>query len=92
MQTIYRMLDMRILLYCQIFLARYHRLVGEETYFLTGTDEHGAKNCRSAEEKGKDVKEFVDGNAQKFKELFKILNISNDDFIRTTDKEKHWPG
>lgn len=73
-------------------LARYHRFLGEETYFLTGTDEHGAKNCRSAEESGQDVKKFVDQNAEKYKELFKILNISNDDFIRTTDQKKHWPG
>ncbi|MFC1756973.1 methionine--tRNA ligase [Patescibacteria group bacterium] len=73
-------------------LVRYHRLVGDASYFLTGTDEHGAKVCRGAEEKGQDVEKFVDENAQKFEELTKILQVSNDDFIRTTDQKKHWPG
>ncbi|MCF7835832.1 MAG: class I tRNA ligase family protein [Candidatus Marinimicrobia bacterium] len=76
---------------CDIF-ARYHRLNGEDVFFLTGTDEHGAKICRTADEKGEDVKEFTDKNSLKFKKLFELLNISNDDFIRTSDKKRHWPG
>lgn len=73
-------------------LARYHRLSGEDVFFLSGTDEHGAKVNRSAEEKGEDVREFVDKNSEQFQRLFNVLSISNDDFIRTSDKEKHWKG
>jgi len=72
--------------------ARRHRLSGEGVFFLTGTDEHGAKVSRAAEAKKEDVQVFVDKNSLKFRELLKVLNVSNDDFIRTSDKEKHWPG
>jgi len=72
-------------------LARHHRLKGEDVLFLTGTDEHGRKVLEAAEAAKKDAKSFVDENVRKFKELTKILNISNDDFIRTTDKKRHWP-
>lgn len=72
-------------------LARYHRLLGEDVFFLTGTDEHGAKNVRAAEAAGKSPKEFTDKISAKFRELTKTLNISNDDFIRTTDRKRHWP-
>jgi len=72
-------------------LARYHRLSGEDTFFLTGTDEHGSKIAKKAEEEGKAPKEFVDVISDKFRQLAGILNLSNDDFIRTTDKERHWP-
>ena len=65
-------------------LARWSRLQGKETFFLTGTDEHGAKIAKKAEEEGKDPQEFVDGFANIFQELWKQLNISNDGFIRTT--------
>ncbi len=71
-------------------LARHSRFLGKDVFFLTGTDEHGAKICRGAEEEGEDVKDFVDKNSEKFRELSKKLNISNDDFIRTSDKERHW--
>jgi len=73
-------------------LARYHKLKGEDTYYLTGTDENGVKNKKTAEDAGITPKELVDKNAAKVKELTKILNISNDDFIRTTDEKRHWPG
>lgn len=73
-------------------LARAHRARGEETFFLTGTDEHGAKIARSAEEAKKDAKIFTDEQSKLFSDLATSLNLSNDDFIRTTDKEKHWPG
>ncbi|KPJ56832.1 methionyl-tRNA synthetase [Parcubacteria bacterium DG_74_2] len=73
-------------------LARYHRLLGEDVFFLTGTDEHGIKNFRAAKRAQKAPQEFINEIAAKFKELTKILNISNNDFIRTTDQKKHWPG
>ena len=64
--------------------ARFKRLDGYKVMFLTGTDEHGLKMQREAEKKSKKVKEFCDELSEKFKELTKILNLSNDDFIRTT--------
>lgn len=73
-------------------LARYHRLKGEEVFFLTGTDEHGAKIARAAEAAGKNPREFVDENAEKFRALKDVLNLSWDDFIRTSDRKRHWPG
>lgn len=72
-------------------LARYHRALGDEVFFLTGADEHGVKIVRAAEKTGIPVKEFVDTNSEKFKELIKVLNISNDYFIRTSDRKIHWP-
>ena len=73
-------------------LARWHRLIGEKVFFLTGTDEHGSKNYRMAKEQGLTPQAFVDKNSNYFRELTKILNISNNNFIRTTDKKVHWPG
>jgi len=67
-------------------LARYHRLKGDDVFFLTGTDEHGEKIFRSAEKAGKNPQEFVDELSQSFKDLCSALSISNDDFIRTTEK------
>lgn len=72
-------------------LARYHRLKGEETWFLTGTDEHGIKIARAAEAHHQTPKEFVDGLAVKFESLPATLNVANDDFIRTSDQTRHWP-
>jgi methionyl-tRNA synthetase len=72
-------------------LARYHQLLGEDVFFLTGTDEHGQKVARKAEEAKKTPEEFTDELSEKFKELTKVLNLSNSDFIRTTDKIRHWP-
>ena len=72
-------------------LARYHRLLGDDTYFLTGTDEHGATVVKGAAKAGKSVEDFVDEMALKTVELTKVLNISNDDFIRTSDQVRHWP-
>ncbi len=72
-------------------LARYHRFYGNDVYFLTGTDENGIKNQQTAEKLGISPQEFVNQNTKKVKELIKLLNISNDDFIRTTDKKRHWP-
>jgi methionyl-tRNA synthetase len=66
-------------------LARYHRMKGEEVFFLTGTDEHGAKVAESAKEQGKTPKEWCDENAAKYKFVWDQLQISYDNFIRTTD-------
>ena len=73
-------------------LARWGRLIGKQVFFLTGTDEHGVKNYQTAKKEGISTKKFVDRNSEKFRELTRILNISNDYFIRTTDKKVHWPG
>ncbi|MBU1177068.1 MAG: methionine--tRNA ligase [Patescibacteria group bacterium] len=72
-------------------LARYHRKLGEDVLFLTGTDEHGEKIAQAAEKAGKTPQEFVDQISELFKKAWKKLNISYDDFIRTTD-EKHKKG
>src|ERR1035437_872050 len=72
-------------------LARYHKALGEDVFFLTGTDEHGIKTLRVARELGKEPKEYADEISGKFKELTKVLNISNNDFIRTTDEVRHKP-
>ncbi|MBI4121445.1 MAG: class I tRNA ligase family protein, partial [Candidatus Ryanbacteria bacterium] len=73
-------------------LARWHRSRGDETFFLTGTDEHGAKIARAAEKAGKKPEEFVADNRAMFEELLKLVGASNDDFIFTSDKKRHWPG
>lgn len=72
-------------------LARYHRLLDDQIYFLTGTDEHGSKVAKAAEKSGKDPQQFVDELSERFKKLATVLNISNDDFIRTSDRVRHWP-
>ncbi|MDP3710779.1 MAG: methionine--tRNA ligase [bacterium] len=72
-------------------LARYHRLKGDEVLFLTGTDEHGAKNVRAAEQAGKTPSEFADESSANFRNLKNIFNLSWNDFIRTSDKVRHWP-
>ena len=69
--------------------ARFKRLDSCDVFFLTGTDEHGLKIQREAEKKGKDTKLFCDEITNKFKELTKILNLSNTDFIRTTEKRHY---
>ena len=77
---------------CADIIARYHRLRGERVFFLTGTDEHGEKIIRSAKKAGTVPQAFVDANVEKFISLTKKLQISYSDFIRTSDKHKHWPG
>lgn len=68
-------------------LARWHRLKGDNVFFLTGTDEHGQKIQETAEKQGVKPKDFVDKISSEFKQAFKQLNISNDNFIRTTDRD-----
>ncbi len=70
-------------------IARYKRLEGYNVHFLTGTDEHGLKIQREAEKNKKDTQIFCNEISMKFKELTKILNLSNNDFIRTTEKRHY---
>lgn len=65
-------------------VCRYKRMCGYDVFFLTGTDEHGQKMEQSAQKQGIKPIELADRNNARFRELWKILNISNDDFIRTT--------
>ena len=67
-------------------LARYHRLRGQETFFLTGTDEHGTKMVKAAEAQGLEPLALADRYAKLFIETWRELKITNDDFIRTTDQ------
>lgn len=66
-------------------LSRYHRLFGVPTHFLTGTDEHGQKVSRAAEAAGMTPQEQADQTVVRFRELWQKLDITNDDFIRTTE-------
>ncbi|MBI4684090.1 MAG: methionine--tRNA ligase [Nitrospirae bacterium] len=68
-------------------LSRHNRLMGREVFFLTGTDEHGQKVEKAAQEKGRTPKEHADILVENFKRLWIKLNISHDAFIRTTDRE-----
>lgn len=77
--------------YCTVAadtMARFKKLTGYDTYFLTGTDEHGQKIERKAAEAGVTPKQFVDEIVARTKELWKLMDIEYDDFIRTTD-ERH---
>jgi methionyl-tRNA synthetase len=71
--------------------ARYHRLCGDDVFFLTGTDEHAAKVVESAAQRGMTAQQWADQNAKEFQDTFARLGMSNDDFIRTSQprhKEK----
>ena len=68
-------------------ITRYSKLIGYETYFLTGTDEHGQKIEEAAKKRGKDPKTYADEISSKFKELWDYFDIEYDKFIRTTDEE-----
>ena len=68
-------------------MARYERLKGNDTYFLTGTDEHGQKIEESAQKNNKPTQEFADEISKTFKDLWDEFEISYDKFIRTTDEE-----
>ena len=70
------------------FFARFKRIDGYDVCFLTGTDEHGLKIQRAAEKKGVDPQTFCDEISQTFRNLSEVLNLSNTDFIRTTE-ERH---
>ena len=68
-------------------IARYQRLAGREVFFSTGTDEYGQKIWEASRKEGKSVQDYVDQYAEKFLNLSKSLNISYDNFIRTTSSE-----
>ncbi len=73
-------------------LARYHRLKGDDVWFLTGTDENALKNVQAAEREGISTRELVDRNAAHFYDLRAVLNLSFNDFIRTSGQERHRRG
>jgi methionyl-tRNA synthetase len=68
-------------------LARYHRLLGENVFFLTGTDEHGDKIAETARNLGTTPKDLADENSARFRNLWPELSVSNDRFIRTTEPD-----
>jgi methionyl-tRNA synthetase len=70
-------------------VARWHRLIGDDTYFITGTDEHGLKVQRAAEAAGLDTIEHVDRTSQRFRDTWELLGVEPDDFIRTTEPRHH---
>ncbi len=69
-------------------VARYQRLLGKKVFLLTGTDEHGMKIEKTADQRGMTPRELVDEVVERFQHLWEVLNISHDDFIRTTE-ERH---
>lgn len=68
-------------------ISRWRRLKGDEVFFLTGVDENAQKNVQAAEKAGIPIKKFIDKNSSLFLELCERLNLSNDDFIRTSSKD-----
>jgi methionyl-tRNA synthetase len=70
-------------------IARSRRLLGDEVFFLTGTDEHGQKVERAAQKAGIKTEQFADDIAASFRQMCRDLNITNDDFIRTTEPRHH---
>ncbi|MCC7035113.1 MAG: methionine--tRNA ligase [Acidobacteria bacterium] len=73
-------------------IARYHRLKGDDTWFLMGNDEHSQNVFRRAQEQGKAPLAYCDEMEQVFREVWRGLDISFNDFIRTTDQKRHFPG
>ncbi|MCB1002794.1 MAG: class I tRNA ligase family protein, partial [Acidimicrobiales bacterium] len=70
-------------------VTRWHRLLGDEVMYLTGTDEHGLKVARAAEKNGLTPREQADRTSERFREAWAELDVANDDFIRTTE-ERHY--
>ncbi len=78
--------------YCTVnadAVARWHRLAGDDVFFLTGTDEHGLKVAQAAQANGMSPKQWTDALAPRFQAAWKDLRISNDDFIRTSEPRHH---
>ncbi len=73
-------------------VARFHRSRGEDTYFLSGADEHSEKVVRAAAAAGVPLQEYLDRIVENFHALYALLDVSIDQFIRTTDQTVHWPG
>ncbi len=72
-------------------IARYHRLKGDDTWFLMGNDEHSQNVFKRAQEQGKDPLAYCDEMEQAFRDTWRGLKVSYDDFIRTTDRRRHFP-
>ncbi len=70
-------------------LARWHRLLGDDVFFLTGTDEHGLKVQRAAEAQGLEPLAWADRTSERFREAWDLLGITHDDFIRTSEPRHH---
>src|SRR3954468_14804243 len=70
---------------CADTLARYHRLAGQDTFFLTGTDEHGIKMVKTAQDQKIEPQQLADRVVSVFQQVWKELEITHDDFIRTTE-------
>ena len=70
-------------------LARWHRLCGDDVFFLTGTDEHGVKVAQAAEAAGLDPRSWTEGTSRRFMEAWAGLDVANDDFIRTSEERHH---
>src|SRR5436189_4582612 len=70
---------------CADTIARYHRLKGDDTFLLTGTDEHGVKMVKTAAEQNIEPRALADRNVAVFQQLWKEFDITHDGFIRTTD-------
>ncbi|MBW3573403.1 MAG: methionine--tRNA ligase [Actinobacteria bacterium] len=70
-------------------MSRWHRLVGDEVFFLTGTDEHGLKVAQAAEANGVSPQEWTDRTSSRFTAAWRQLDIAEDDFIRTTEARHH---
>ncbi len=73
------------------FICRFRRMQGRKVHFLTGTDEHGQKVLRTAEAKGMSPRQWTDQIVPRWTEVWKALDISNDDFIRTTEQRHEGP-
>jgi methionyl-tRNA synthetase len=73
-------------------LARYHRSLGEEVFFLAGSDENAGKVVKAAHASEKTITQFLDDINARFIDHHQKLDISYDDYIRTTDTKRHWPG
>src|SRR5256886_3565909 len=69
---------------CADAIARYHRLCGDDTFFLTGTDEHGVKMVKTADAAGVEPGALADGIVEVFQRTWKELDVTHDDFIRTS--------
>ncbi|MCX7091608.1 MAG: class I tRNA ligase family protein, partial [Legionellales bacterium] len=73
-------------------LARYHRLLGDDVRFQTGSDENSLKNVQAAEREGVSTAQLVEHNSARFRALQPILGLSVDDFIRTSAEQRHIDG
>lgn len=78
-------------LLCDV-LTRYHKTLGDDVYFTTGTDENSEKIIQAAHKAGEEPRAYLDHTVARFKELYELLDIEYDQFVRTSDEARHWPG